>query len=136
MSESRLKWTKLRIARKSLNGGYALIDVLAGILIFGIGFAAACGLWESAAVQSRDMQNYLEAANLAQKLMDTLESGEKKEGLYIPGETVEGAEGRYHWQVESVWEDMPSLLRVKITVLWEANGYGKSYRLESLYYVD
>lgn len=117
-----------------------LLDVLLGLFIFSLGFAVLFGLTEEAVFEAQQASTLMEAANLAQETMDRLTTQGWSEniatGACLPGSTVEGNEGRFHWLVRSDWDDIPQLLRVGIEVSWLERGKYSIYKLESLYAVD
>jgi len=102
--------------------GYALFDVLIAISLLTLGFAAIYSLTESAVKQTQEGKNLLEAANIAQSQMDefmaTSSLDNNLQGPYVPGSTVEGEDGSFHWQVRTWWDETPSLLRVEVEVSW------------------
>ncbi len=121
------------------NHGYVLVDALAGVFLLALGLVLVYGFVESAFRQSDEGKDYLEAANLAQKLMNDLDARDWQDNLVsrrcIPDETVAGLSGKYHWEIYSRWESLPYLLRVEVEVGWQEESRDRAYRLESLYYV-
>ncbi|MDR3586639.1 MAG: hypothetical protein P4L59_15200 [Desulfosporosinus sp.] len=120
--------------------GYVLFDVLLALFLFSIGFAVLFGLTEGAVSESRQATSLLEGANLAQKKMDQLAVHGWNDNIVrqtcIPGGSVEGNEGRFHWLIVSDWDDVPQLLRVSVEVRWTERGNPTWYKLESLYEVE
>jgi len=114
--------------------------VLLALFLFSIGFAVLFGLTEGAAAESRQAANLLEGANLAQKKMDQLAVHIWTDNIAqlacLPGGKVEGNEGKFHWLIESDWDDVPQLLRVSVEVRWTERGNPASYMLETLYEVE
>ena len=120
--------------------GYVLFDVLLALFLFSIGFAVLFGLTEGAVSESRQAASLLEGANLAQKKMDQLAAQDWTDNIAqqacIPGGSVEGNEGIFHWLIVSDWDDVPQLLRVSVEVRWTERGNPTGYKLESLYEVE
>lgn len=120
--------------------GYILFDVLLALFLFSLGFAALFGLTESAVSESRQSSALLEGANLAQAKLDQLAARSWSDNIArqacIPGEIVEGNEGKFHWLIRSDWDDIPQLLRISVEVRWSEGGKPSSYKLESLYAVE
>jgi hypothetical protein len=120
--------------------GYVLFDVLLGLFLFSLGFAVLFGLTEGAVSEARQASTLMEGANLAQKIMDRLAvqlwSDNIARQACIPGETVEGHEGKFRWLIVSDWDDIPQLLRVSVEVRWVERGNPAWYKLESLYAVE
>lgn len=120
--------------------GYVLFDVVLALFLFSLGFAVLFGLTEGALTQARQATALMEGANLAQETMDQLAVNSWSEnfisGACIPGGLVEGREGKYHWVIESNWEDIPQLLRVSVLVRWRDQDTPFEYELECLYEVE
>lgn len=120
--------------------GYVLFDVLLALFLFSLGFAVLFGLTEGALFESRQATTLMEGANLAQKKLDQLAVHAWSDNIArqacIPGQTVEGNEGKYHWLIASNWDDIPQLLRVSVEVRWTERGNPAWYKLESLYAVE
>lgn len=120
--------------------GYVLFDVLLAVLLISLGFAVLYGLTEGAVYEARQAADLMEGANLAQEKMERLAAHVWRENIStracIPGGTVEGHEGKFHWQIYSQWGDIPELLRVSIEVRWIEGGNPYQYKLESLYVVE
>jgi len=111
-----------------------------GIFLFSIGFAGLYGLTEAAVQQTQEGKNLIEAANLAQSIMDELANqgwGDKlAAGLYVPGNPVEGESGIFHWTVTTEWDGVPSLLRVNVEVSWPESGGSQSVVLRGMFDVE
>lgn len=120
--------------------GYALLDVLLAVFLFSLGFTVLFSLTKGAVLEAQQAADLLEGVNLAQKKLDQLAvhvwQDNIKQQVCIPGGTVEGSEGKYHWLIESNWDDSPQLLRVRVEVEWSNGGSPASYQLESLYAVE
>jgi hypothetical protein len=120
--------------------GYVLFDVLLALFLFSLGFAVLFGLTEGAVAEARQAANLMEGANLAQKKLDQLAVHTWSDNIArqacIPGGTVEGNEGIFHWLIVSNWDDSPQLLRISVEVLWTERGNPAGYKLESLYAVE
>jgi Tfp pilus assembly protein PilV len=120
--------------------GFVLFDVLLALFLFSLGFGVLFGLTEKALAETRQAASLLEGANLAQEIMDRLASHSWSENIAeqacIPGETVEGYSGKFHWYIYSKWDDLPQLLRVSVKVCWVDQGHQSLYLLESLYDVE
>lgn len=128
------------ITRKIIaSQGYILFDVLLALFLFSLGFAVLFGLTEGAVSEARQASTLMEGANLAQKKLDQLAVRAWSENINrqecIPGRTVEGNEGKFHWIIASDWDDSPQLLRVSVEVRWTERGNPSWYKLESLYAV-
>ena len=117
-----------------------LFDVLLGVFLFSLGFAVLFGLTEGATSQARQASTLMEGANLAQGTMDRLAVHKWSENIAsqacLPGVTVEGYEGKFHWLIHSEWDDSPQLIRVTTEVRWTERGNPFQYKLESLYAVE
>ena len=117
-----------------------LFDVLLALFLFSLGFAVLFGLTEGAVSEARQAATLMEGANLAQKKLEQLAvhawSDNIAQQTCIPGETVEGNEGKFHWLIHSEWDDIPELLRVSVEVRWTERGNPYQYKLESLYAVE
>lgn len=117
--------------------GYVLLDVLAALFFFAIGFGILFGLNEAAVRESNQAIHLIEAANIAQETMEKLAANSWQEnislGRCIPGIQVQGAEGAYNWAVKSLWDNPQGLLRVSVVVEWMEQGKKFSYTLETLY---
>ncbi len=120
--------------------GYVLFDVLLALFLFSLGFAVLFGLTEGGVSEARQATTLMEGANLAQKKMDQLAVHAWSDNIArqacIPGGTVEGQDGKFHWLIVSDWGDIPQLLRVSIEVRWMERGNPYQYELESLYAVE
>lgn len=120
--------------------GYVLLDVLLAVFLFSLGFAVLFGLTEGAVSEARQAATLMEGANLAQKKLDQLAVHVWNDNIArqvcIPGGTVEGNEGKFHWLITSDWDDIPQLLRVRVEVRWSERGNPARYQLESLYAVE
>lgn len=120
--------------------GYVLFDVLLALFLFSLGFAVLFGLTEGAVSEARQAASLMQGADLAQKKLDQLAvrvwSDNIARQVCIPGGTVEGNEGEFHWLVVSNWDDIPQLLRVDVEVRWTDRGNPAWYKLESLYAVE
>ncbi|MDR3541833.1 MAG: hypothetical protein P4L69_12825 [Desulfosporosinus sp.] len=130
---------RLKVSLKA-SRGYVLFDVLLALFLFSIGFAVLYGLTESAVSEARQAASLLEGANLAQKKMDQLAVHSWADNIAqqacLPGGTVEGNEGKFHWLIVADWDDLPQLLRVSVEVRWIERGSPGCYKLESLYEVE
>ncbi len=119
--------------------GYALLDVLLAMFMFGLGFATLYGLSEAAWHDSQQAVNLNEAANLAQSTLDRLSTRSWAQnfadGSIVVGETVEGDDGRYHWRLHSAWDALPDLLQVSIRVEWPERGQRRQFQLDTIYHV-
>jgi len=120
--------------------GYVLFDVLLAVFLLSLGFAVLYGLKEGAVSEARQAASLMEGANLAQEKMERLAVHDWRENISaqacIPGGTVEGHEGKFHWRIDSEWDVIPELLRVSVEVRWIERGNPYHYRLESLYAVE
>lgn len=120
--------------------GYVLFDVLLALFLFSLGFAVLFGLTEGAVSEARQASTLMEGANLAQEIMDRLAVRKWSDNITrqdcLPGGTVEGNEGKFHWLIVSNWEDIPQLLRVRVEIRWAEQGNFAWYKLESLYAVE
>jgi hypothetical protein len=120
--------------------GYVLFDVLLALFLFSSGFAVLFGLTEGAVSEARQASTLMEGGNLAQKKLEQLAVHAWNDNIArqacIPGGTVEGHEGKFHWLIRSDWEDIPKLLRVSVEVRWTERGNPYQYKLESLYAVE
>ena len=120
--------------------GYVLFDVLLALFLFSLGFAVLFGLTEGAITEARQAATLMEGANLAQEKMEQLAARFWNDNIArqacLPGGTVEGDEGKFHWLIVSSWDDIPQLLRVSVEVLWTEKGNPHQYKLESLYETD
>jgi len=89
--------------------------------------------------EARKAATLMEGANLAQETMDRLAADVWSKNIAqracIPGGTVEGKEGKFHWLIHSEWHDIPELLKVSVEVRWLERGNPYQYKLESLYAV-
>lgn len=130
----------MKIKKIKNSQGYVLLDVLLALFLFSLGFAVLFGLTEGAVSEARQASNLMEGANLAQKKLEQLAvhawSANITRQACIPGGTVEGNEGKYHWLIVSKWADTPQLLKISVEVLWTERGNPAGYKLESLYAVD
>jgi len=126
--------------KHKISQGYVLFDVLLGLFIFSLGFAVLFSLTEGAISEAQQASTLMEGTNLAQKKMDQLAVRNWRDNIArqacIPGGTVEGNEGKFHWIIHSEWEDIPQLLRVSVEVRWIERGNPSGYILESLYAVQ
>ena len=126
--------------KKNSARGYVLFDVLLAVFMFSLGFAGIYGLTESAVAEARQAADLLEAANLAQKTMDSLTVRGWPEniaaGVCLPGSIVTKQEGKFRCQISTVWDEVPQLLRVSVDVHWLERGTPIIYKLESLYAVE
>ncbi|MDR3601869.1 MAG: hypothetical protein P4L49_15515 [Desulfosporosinus sp.] len=110
------------------------------MFLFSLGFAVLFGLTERAVSEARQATTLLEGANLAQQKLDQLAIHVWRDNFArqacLPGGTVEGNEGKFHWLIVSNWDDIPQLLRVRVEVRWTERGKPAGYTLESLYAVE
>ncbi|WP_242833072.1 hypothetical protein [Desulfosporosinus acidiphilus] len=110
------------------------------VFLFSLGFAVLYGLYEEALAETHQSAYLLGAANLAQKRLDQLAARSWKDNINqrvcLPGETVEGDEGTFHWLIYSNWDHVPQLLRVKVEVRWVDRGSPENYQIESLFQVE
>ncbi len=117
-----------------------LFDVLLALFLFSLGFAVLFGLTEGAVSEARQAASLMDGANLAQKKLEQLAVHAWRANIAtqacIPGGTVEGNEGKFHWVIVSNWDDIPQLLRVSVEVRWTERGNSARYKLESLYAVE
>lgn len=122
------------------NPGFALLDALMAIFLFGLGFAVLFGLTESALAEATQAENLTQAANIAQEKIEALHGrswlDNFVQGACLPGQVVEGDEGRFRWRVFSEWEELPDTLHVKVEVLWPEGRTKRTYQLESVYHVE
>ena len=116
-----------------------MFDVLLGLFLFSLGFAAVFGLTEGAVSEARQASTLMEGANLAQEKLEQMALHAWSENIAsqacIPGGTVKGNEGKFHWLIRSEWGDIPQIIRVNIEVRWTERGNPYQYNLESLYAV-
>ncbi|HUX46877.1 MAG TPA: hypothetical protein VMV58_02600 [Desulfosporosinus sp.] len=128
------------VVRLRTSQGYVLLDVLLALFLFSLGFAVLFGLTEGAVSEARQASTLMEGANLAQKKLEQLAVNAWSDNIArqacIPGGTVEGNEGRFHWLIHSEWGDIPELLRVSVEVRWTERGNPYQYKLETLYAVE
>jgi len=114
--------------------------VLLAVFLLSLGFVVLFGLTEGAISGTRQASYLMEGTNLAQKRLEQLAahtwSNNLAQQACIPGGTVEGDEGRFHWLIYSEWEDTPHLLKVRVEVSWTERGNPYQYKLESLYVVE
>jgi len=114
--------------------------VLLALFLFSLGFAVLFELTVGAVSESRQASTLMEGANLAQETMDRLATHAWSDNIArrdcIPGGTVEGTEGKFHWVICSEWHDIPELLKVSVEVFWTERGNPFQYKLESLYAVE
>jgi len=117
-----------------------LFDVLLALFLFSIGFAVLFGLTERAVSEARQASTLMEGENLAQEKLEQLAINAWRDNIAsqacIPGGTVEGNEGKFHWEIYSEWGDIPELLSVSVEVSWTERGSPYQYKLESLYEVE
>lgn len=110
------------------------------MFLLSLGFAVLFGLTEGAISEARQASYLMEGANLAQKKLEQLAAHPWSSNLAqkdcIPGGTVEGDEGKFHWLIYSEWEEIPQLLKVRVEVTWTERGNPYQYKLESLYVVE
>ncbi|WP_338031871.1 hypothetical protein [Desulfosporosinus fructosivorans] len=110
------------------------------MFLLSLGFAVLFGLTEGAISEARQASYLMEGTNLAQKKMEQLAahtwSRNFAQQACIPGGTVEGNEGEFHWLVHSEWGEIPQLLKVRVEVSWTQRGNPYQYILESLYAVE
>ncbi|CAA7601590.1 Hypothetical protein DEACI_2257 [Acididesulfobacillus acetoxydans] len=120
--------------------GFVLMDVLLAVMLFGLGFAVLYGLNESAWAEAGAAANLTEAANLAQKKLEDLHERSWPENFALekclPGGSACGQEGRFQWSVASEWGELPDILDVTAEVCWSEGWTRKSYRLQSIYFVE
>jgi Tfp pilus assembly protein PilV len=120
--------------------GFALLDVVFALFLFTFGFVTFYGLTQGAIQENQEVFNLTEAANFAQNLMEELSahpwSENLSQGKCIPGENVEGQDGRFQWKVNSEWEVPNELLKVQITVYWKEKGKVQNYSLDTLFSVQ
>jgi Tfp pilus assembly protein PilV len=126
--------------KTKLSPGYVLFDVLLALFLFSLGFAVLFGLTEGAVSEARQASSLMEGTNLAQKKLEELSAHAWADNIAqqacIPGGTVEGNEGKFHWKIVSNWDDIPQLLRVSVEVRWTERRNPAVYKLESLYAVE
>lgn len=120
--------------------GYVLLDVLMAIFLFAIGFLVLYGLVEGAIRETQQAANLNQAANIAQGVLEDLNSRpwpeNLAEGACVPGGLVEGQEGNYRWSLQTNWDTLPTLLRLNLEINWQDQGQIRKYSLESLYNVE
>ncbi|KLU58568.1 hypothetical protein CEB3_c45840 [Peptococcaceae bacterium CEB3] len=120
--------------------GFVLMDVLLAVMLFGLGFAALYGLYESSLAEAAAAANLTEAANLAQKGIEDLHERSWPENFALekclPGGRVSGQEGHFQWSVASEWGELPDVLDVTVEVRWSEGRTGKSYYLQSIYFIE
>ncbi|AET66682.1 hypothetical protein Desor_1007 [Desulfosporosinus orientis DSM 765] len=117
-----------------------MFDVLFALFLFSLGFGVLFELTAAALSESSQATSLMEGANLAQETMDQLAAHSWSENIAcgdcIPGEAVEGTQGKFCWHVYSQWQDIPQLLKVSIEVTWTERGTPYQYKLETLYAVE
>ncbi len=117
-----------------------MLDVLLAVFLFSLGFATLYGLYERALAEAHQSLSLMEAANLAQMKMEQLAAQSWRDNIdaqrCLPGRTVEGNEGNLQWRIDSNWEDIPQLLRVKVNVHWIERETSEYYQIESLFEVE
>lgn len=115
------------------------MDILAGLLIFGLGFIAALGLINSAALSQAQAENYLEAINLAASSMDeTLQAlGEmNKNGIDLEfDEECEEVIGRFKRHIY-LYQENNNILGIRVEITWNERGEARNYSLQSLYFIQ
>lgn len=119
------------------NEGYILMDVLTALFLLSLGFAAFLGMNEGAVSETNQAANLCQAANIAQSKMEELAAGSWQEnmdeGLCVPGEEVQGTEGKFRWTVDTDWGSPAAIIDVRISVEWLEQGQNRKYVLESMY---
>jgi hypothetical protein len=129
------RWFQKSFGRR--DQGFVLLDVVFALFLFTLGFTALYGLTEGAIHETQQALNFTEAANTAQNLMEDLSAHSWSENLTerrcIPGENVEGENGRFSWRIFSDWETPGELLKIQVTVIWKENGRDQSYSLDTLF---
>lgn len=117
--------------------GYILLDILIGIFILGLGFAAVLSLLNGAALAGGRAGLSLQAVNLAVSTMDeldkSLEMRSSDSYLFLAGQPSERI-GGLERTVRAEW-DSPDLLLVTVEIKWLEGKRVREYFLESLVYV-
>lgn len=118
--------------------GYIVLDILLGIFIFSLGFAAAWEINVSAVLINGQAENMFKAVNLAESTVEELYSDLQEDGcladLYTMGEIRE-QEGLFNKVIRANWET-PNLLLIEVEVEWVERERHKEYCLESYCYVN
>jgi hypothetical protein len=122
----------MRRTRKSL--GFSLIETLvAGTILSGTVLAVLATSTRSIGTTRLNRQ-YEKAASLAEKqltLIDFLGIDEFIEAGRLEGLSQE-SEPAYHWQVETEYQDIDSLYRLTMTVMWVDRGRPHSLVVETM----
>ncbi|NLP43687.1 MAG: hypothetical protein GX351_03575 [Peptococcaceae bacterium] len=122
---------------KTDNKGYVFIDILVGLLIFGLGFATVLSLNNWAVQAKNQADNYLEAINIASSTMDEILHGFKNKDLTGDFKDIQNLTdryGRFERVITMNW-DAPNILIISVKLKWIENGEPREYLLESLLYV-
>jgi len=117
--------------------GYIILDVLLGIVIFGLGFAAAWKMNISALLMDGQTDNLFQAINLAESTIEELHSDLLDDNgladLYSMREIREQI-GRFSRTIRADWETT-DLLLIQVEIEWVERECSKKYCLESFCYV-
>lgn len=124
-------------AAKLAAGGYIFLDVLIGILLFGLGITVMMSLTNTAVLAEEEAVNYLAAVNLAgsslDQTMSTLQTDLDTRNV-LPGQAVTDQVGRYERLTQVDW-DSEELLKISIRIQWLEKGENRNYSLEGLCWV-
>ena len=113
--------------------GYIILDILLGIVIFSLGFAAAWKINISALMIGGQTDNLFQAINLAESAIEELHSNFQEDSgladLYALREIRE-QKGRFIRTIRADWETT-DLLLIQIEIEWVEREGSKKYCLES-----
>lgn len=116
--------------------GYIMLDIVLGLFIFGMGFAAVWGLNTAAVIGSAQLDSSLKAINLASSTVDELYCRFGDDRAYIDyycSVEVNDRVERFDRSITAQWETM-DLLLLTVEIRWLERGVSKDYSLESYYY--
>jgi type II secretion system protein I len=112
--------------------GFSLIELVAAMAIFSVGVMACVELYSTSMRTTVESQDYAQAVLLAQAVMEeTLAEG------YLTATTDSGDFGddhpRHSWELEVADTDREGLMKVQVTVKWNARNGEKQYELTTLH---
>ncbi len=120
-------------AGKYATTGFILLDVMAALLFFSIGFFAVLSLNNAAALAQARAENYLQAVNLAASAMDRivgdLEAGRRDADAGAPNDEQEIGKFTCRTTTE---QEAESILRITVEIGWEENKRTRNYILQCL----
>lgn len=115
--------------------GYIYLDILVGLLIFGIGMMACVQINNDFIRQKVENENYLRAVQICVSSMDELIAKYKENpgsfSIYFHGEVKDEIEQRYERIITIEKDGDNYLLRINVKVQWKERDELRDYAVET-----